>query len=574
LAAEPWRKIGLLSSGFNCRTKSLQRILSRSALPRTRVRLSLAAVFVTFGCLAALSPAGARPDYRATGGTLQVVLSSDLDYVDPGLSYLSTGWEVQYAVGCKLLNYPDKQGADGSILRPEVATSLPRISSGGRTYTFRIRKGYRFANGDPVTASSFAAAFNRDANPTFQSPAQFFLADIVGAKEVIRGKRSKISGIRVTGDSISFTLQQPAPDFLSRVAMPFFQAIPPGLAGAIDSSGVTSASTCGPYYVDAWVRGKSLTLKRNPYYDGPRPHNSDAIVYTIGNTQADNERAILDSKADYAADGIPAIDTAGLARRFGVNRQQFWVRTRLGVAYFALNHDRPLFRNNPRLAQAVNFAIDRRALLQQAGFQAGVATDHILPPGVPGFRQCGCYPLDGPDLTKAKALAKGNTRSGQAMLWTSNRTVDQLQAQILQFDLEKIGLHVTVQTFSRAVQIEKESTRGAAYDITSEGWMADYNDPFDFVNVLLSGTAIRQINGYNVAYYNSPEYNKRMADAARLVGGARYSAYGQLDLDIMKTDPPWIPTYNFNARILVSKRVGCMTFNPVYQVDLAALCVK
>jgi peptide/nickel transport system substrate-binding protein len=503
-----------------------------------------------------------------------VLLSGDIDYVDPGLTYLASSWEIQYSVACKLLNYPDKQGPAGGVLQPEVAAGLPTISNGGRTYTFRIRPGYRFANGEPVTAASFATAFNRDANPTFQSPAQFFLADVVGAQEVIAGKRAKISGIRVTRGAIAFTLKRAAPDFLSRVAMPFFQAVPATLAGAIDPSGVKSVPTCGPYYIASWVPGKSLKLKRNSFYRGPRPHNANAINYTFGGSLGDNEHAVLAGSADYAADGIPPTDISGLARRFGVNRSQFWIKTRLGVAYLALNHDRPLFRNNPKLAQAVNFAIDRKAMLEQAGFGAGVATDHILPPGVPGSRACGCYPLAGPDLKKARSLAKGHTRGGKAVLWTSNRRTELLQAQVIQYDLAKIGLKVSVKTFPRPVQIEKEGTRGAAFDITSEGWLADYNDPFDFINVLLSGTAIRSSNSYNVAYYNNSVYNLRMAAAANLVGQDRYAAYAKLDSEIMRNDPPWIPIYNLNARLLVSKRIGCMTFNPVYQVDLAALCIR
>jgi ABC-type oligopeptide transport system substrate-binding subunit len=271
---------------------------------------------------------------------------------------------------------------------------------------------------------------------------------------------------------------------------------------------------------------------------------------------------------------MPAGDAAALAKKFGVNHTQFWVQTSLGVAYLALNHDRPLFKNNPGLAKAVNFAIDRRALLAQAGFGAGRATDHILPPGVPGARKCNCYPLAAPDFRKAAALAKGNMRGGNAVLWVSDKPGDLLQAKTIQYDLSKIGLRVSVQSFARPVQIEREGTRGAAFDIVMDGWMADYNDPYDFINTLLSRGAIRAYNNNNIAYYRSARYDRQMVQAARLRGAARYNAYGSLDIQMMKDDPPWAPLYNFNRRILISKRTGCLTFNPVYQVDLAALCLQ
>src|ERR1041384_3378366 len=88
------------------------------------------------------------------GGTYVVELSTDVDYTDPGLDYLSTGWEIQYATGGKLMNYPAKNGAQGGPTQPELATGWPRISNTGKTYAFTIRSGYKFANGQAVTAAS------------------------------------------------------------------------------------------------------------------------------------------------------------------------------------------------------------------------------------------------------------------------------------------------------------------------------------------------------------------------------------------------------------------------------------
>src|SRR5437868_862279 len=225
------------------------------------------AIFVALlAALIAASAGSVNSSADAAGtadGILRVVLSSDIDYIDPSLDYLTTGWEIQYAVACKLLNYPDADGSAGSRLRPEVAAAWPRVSSDGKTYTFAIRSGFRFSNGEPVTATSFADAFNRDANPALQSPSQSFIADIVGVEAVLRGQRKTISGIRVANNEITFKLTRPAPDFMSRVAMPFFQAIPDDLRRATNPAGVSNFASCGPYYVASWVRGRSLTIKRN-----------------------------------------------------------------------------------------------------------------------------------------------------------------------------------------------------------------------------------------------------------------------------------------------------------------------
>ncbi len=109
----------------------------------------------------------------------------------------------------------------------------------------------------------------------------------------------------------------------------------------------------------------------------------------------------------------------------------------------------------------------------------------------------------------------------------------------MQFNLKQIGLNVNSHLFARAVQIDKEGTRGEPFDITSEGWIADYADPYDFINVLLSGDSIHASNNNNVAYFNDPTYNKQMRAAALLSGQPRYTAYGNLDVSMMAKNPPW-----------------------------------
>src|SRR5213082_2234326 len=145
------------------------------------MRNKLGIAFVVL--LAALCTAGAATatNKAKTGGTLNVDLTTDVDYTDTALSYLSTGWELEYATGLKLLNYPDGLGPRTSQLVPEAAAGFPKVSNNGRTYDFTIKTGFtKFSNGQPVTAASFKAAFDRDIDPKMQSPAAQFLTDVVG----------------------------------------------------------------------------------------------------------------------------------------------------------------------------------------------------------------------------------------------------------------------------------------------------------------------------------------------------------------------------------------------------------
>jgi peptide/nickel transport system substrate-binding protein len=507
----------------------------------------------------------------AVGGTLNIDLPNDVDYTDPALDYLSTGWEIEYSTCLKLMNYPDANGAKGSQLVPEAATGFPKVSNNGKTYDFNVKASYtKFSNGAPVTAANFKAAFDRDADPKMQSPALPFFSDVVGS-----GK-SPVSGVKVNGSHLIINLTHASPDFLARVAMPFFCAVPTNLAH--DPNGVLAPASAGPYYISDRVPNKSITIKKNPNYKGKRPHNVNQIEYTIGNSLPATYLRVQNGATDYAAAGIPPASYSEAAQKYGINKGQFWVKPQLGISYIALNHDRAAFKGaqGTALAKAVNYAIDRQAMLAQGGYLAGKRTDQVLPPGLAGFRDASLYPLKGPDLATAKKwAAKAGVKSGQTLeYYTSNTGSAPLVAQILQFNLKQIGITVNTHLFARAVQIDKEGTRGEPFDLTSEAWIADYADPYDFINVLLSGDNLHAANNNNVAYFNDPKYNKAMQSASLLSGGARYTAYGNLDVSMMKDNPPWAARNNFNDRILVSKRVGCFTYNSIYSVDLAAVCIK
>jgi peptide/nickel transport system substrate-binding protein len=536
-----------------------------------------------FAGSAASGTARATSHGAKKGGTLNVDLTTDIDYADPSLSYYVPSWEIEYATALKLLNYPDAEAPRGSQIVPEAAVAMPRVSNGGKTYVFKIRPGFRLSNGAKVTAANFAYAINRAAKHEMQSQAQPFMSDIAGAQAAFDGKASTVSGVKAHGMTLSITLTHAAPDFLVRLATPFFQAIPLNLP--IDPNGVHHVDSGGPYYIDSYTPNKQIVIKRNKYYGGKRPHNVNTIVYSVGKSLEAIQLEVERGSSDYAADGVPPSAYADLAKKYGVTKKpgksgQLQLRTTLSVFYLAMNtsygsnKSNPLFKNNTALRKAVNYAIDRRALLAQSGYLAGSKTDQILPPGMPGFTDAKIYPLKSPDFNRAKRLAKGHTKDGNLVLYSSNRGAAILRAQIYQYDLGQLGLKVDVKQFPRAVQFSKGGVRGEPFDATDEGWGADYADPFDFINVLLDGDLIHAENNNNFAYMNVPAYNKRMAKAALLSGPARYRAYGQLDISIQKNVAPWASYRNASQRNFISKHFGCYVFNPVMQTDLAAACVK
>ena len=510
------------------------------------------------------------------GGTLRVDLTSDFDFIDPALAYFSHSWQLGFMTEAKLLNFPDREASRGGLrIIPEVAQSLPNISRNGRVYTFNLRNTYRFHTGARITAANFVAAFNRNAQRRMSSPATTFMEDIVGANAVHQGRASRISGVRALGPyRLQIRLTKNSPDLLARLTMPFFSAIP--LNTPIVPEGVNApAGFGGPYYVQSWDKGRTAVLVRNRFYRGPRPANPDRIVYNIG-IALDAQRLRCE-RGDSDICGFPPASACELRDRYGVNRGRFFVKGQAVVWFLNFNHDEPLFRGNNRLKQAVNHAVDRNEIVnrvnQLQGCNAASPTDQILPIDFPGFRNWNIYSLRGANTTRARQLAQGATRGGKVRFWTFRTSWGPAVSQVVQFNLRQIGLETDITALDRVVQTTRAGNRNTNdYDMLLNGWGEDYPDPYDFINILLSGTSLGPENNFsNLSYFNEPRWNRRMAQAHQLFGAQRLRAYAILDRDLMRGPAPMAPLFNTNARILVSERVRNYIFHKVYGSDFAAL---
>ena len=543
-------------------------------------RLLGIALAITGLSLLLVAAATAAPSAQR-GGTVVVDMTTDVDYIDPQLSYYGETWKLEGATACKLFNWPDKEGTAGAVATPEVAAGLPLVSKDGKTYTFTIRKGFRFSNGKAVTAKSFADAFNRFANPRMQSTGVQFLDIVKGAQAVINGDAGSISGVKASGSKLVVQLTRASPDFLARTTMPFVQAIDATLAGQIDANGINQYASCGPYYFSSRTPGRSITLKRNPYYKGSRAANPDTIQVNIGNDVAVAFQNVEKGTTDYASGGIPATEWKNVTTKYGLNKKDGRVQVRplLDIRYIALNHARPLFKDNPQLAKAVNWVVDRQAFSAQGGYLFGKRTGQILPPGMLGYKPQGIYPLrvTANTIKQAKKLAEGNLRGGKAVLWSSNAGFAPLQAQLIQYNLKQIGIDAEVKLLPRAQQFTNAGNpKTADFDLTIERWGADYADPYDWVNILLDGTQVTHPQHNNYAYFNVAKYNREMTAASLLTGPSRGAAYAALDGTMMRNDPPWAPLVNSNDRVFLSSKVGCLTINEAQGSGplLNVICVK
>jgi peptide/nickel transport system substrate-binding protein len=504
------------------------------------------------------------------GGTLRLNASdTDYEYIDPALAYDAIGWATLYAVNMMLLNYPDKPAsAGGNLLVPEAAAGFPTVSKDGKTYVFTVRNGLRFSDGSNVTAAAFARAITRACHPDQSSPAVAFVGNVQGCL-AFNSRQGQLSGVRAQGRKLTVRLVQADPTFLAQIAMPFFAAVKPNMP--INARGENVYPSAGPYRIVSREPRRSLVLERNRFYRGSRPANPDRIVVTVNTDQNQSLLQTRAGQADYDLNGVPGVANAQLADEFGVNKGRYFVNPLLGTGYIALNTARPTFRN-VKARQAVNYAVDRPALLRTRGKFGGARTDQILPPQLPGFLPAKLYPLTGAQPAKARELWPNG---GEINFLHTTSSTSVALAQVAKYNLEQAGFRVTLKPQPFGVAINTMGTRGNEIDAFSVAWIADYFDPFDFINVLLDGRSIQERNNNNYSYWNSPKYNRLMDAASKLTGEARYTAYGKLDVDIMRNAAPWIPVFTYTSRDFISPRVENFIFHPVYgRAVINALAIK
>lgn len=508
------------------------------------------------------------PTRPASGGTARVnaVGIGFADRASPAY------WQIRYATCAKLVNYPDAPVPDGSRLIPELARTLPIRSADGKTYTFTIRKGFRFSSGAPVTAQTVKYTIEWNLNPKFTHGDAGFLADIVGARAYASGRATDLTGVQAHGSTLTIHLLAPVPDLLSRVeqstcVVPVGTPFDPGLYPL-------NIPSAGPYYVSSYTPGQGVVLERNPHYGGRRPRRLDRIELTLRVSRQRSVAEIKAGTADYAADGVPRGDQQALNARYGPDSkaakdkgQEYFVDPFPEVDFLVLNTHRPLFRD-ARLRRAVNYAIDRRALARLGSpllTRGSIPTEDYLPPGIPGYRNVHPYPFT-PDLRAARRLAAG-AAGKTAVLYTCNYSNCLQIANIVRRDLHRIGITVRIEAFSEPSYFNRIGT-GEPYDLALAGWIAGRLDPSEFLNALLSATE------WNLPTLDDPLYQHRLSAAERLSGTRRDLAYAQLDAQLVRDAAPLVAWGNAVDHDFFSARIGCQIYQPIYGIDLAALCIK
>jgi ABC-type oligopeptide transport system substrate-binding subunit len=189
-----------------------------------------------------------------------------------------------------------------------------------------------------------------------------------------------------------------------------------------------------------------------------------------------------------------------------------------------------------------------------------------------GFRNAHAYPIEGPDLARAKRLADKGTRT--AVLYSVDESSSLRRAHVLVTNLAAIGIRVEVHKFPYAVLLKKEARANEPFDIAESNWTPDgWFDPFYWLNDLFDSNLAHTADYWNLSHFDEPSYNRRLETAAQLTGAARYRAYARLDADLTRKASPIVVYASPSREDFFSARMGCQVHGP-YGMDLAALCIR
>ena len=167
------------------------------------------------------------------------------------------------------------------------------------------------------------------------------------------------------------------------------------------------------------------------------------------------------------------------------------------------------------------------------------------------------------------------SRRGAAVLYISDNPADDVVAAVIVRDLARIHIDVRIRAFRTADYNRRIHPRAEPFDMAVSGFVADYLDPYDFINVQLSGRNIPAVGNQNLSHFDDPTFNRRMDAAAALTGSGRYAAYARLDAELMREAVPMVPFANEYRFEFVSSSLGCVVLAPAAGgLDYAAACLK
>jgi len=479
------------------------------------------------------------------GGSITLDTTSNFQHFDPAISYFSVDNEVVDEVYETLLTYNGPKAVLGRGLAANWS-----VSSDGKTYTFQIRHGVSFTNGDPVTAQSFVDEFERVLGKGgINSPGEGFVDPIiVGSTDYHNHKATAIRGLSTPDPyTLVIKLTKPEPFFPMVIAMPFFSAVDQKYITSVGANAfdVNKAMGTGPFMLQT-ATGNTVVLVKNSHYwktDSAGNHLPYLDKVTINVNKNGTVDALHFEQGSTAVIGnlfggipsssFPIFEQNPKLKKTLVSEAQ-------NEVWFIGQSSKYAPFSNPKVRVALEYAIDKKKIVQLENGRGQVA-NQPLPPGIDGYMNSLPENVDYTyDPAKAKQLlaAAGYPNGFTTTLYSMNDPDFVKITNSIQNDLETIGIKCNIRMLDDN-EYWTEAEQGK-FPLFIGGWVQDFPDPSDFLNTLLNGN---EAPYNNMTWYNNPQVNAWLNQAQTDTNQTERSAlYNKVTLQML-SDGPWIPLY-------------------------------
>jgi peptide/nickel transport system substrate-binding protein len=589
--------------------------------PIRRLALAVVAAAVAASLVVAAGGAGRTTKSKvAAGGTYKVGWGQAFgftDNMDPVGEYLAEGIGIHTNLLTRtLVGYKHLPGAAGNQIVADIATTVPKPTNGGKTYTFHIKPGVKFSPpvNRQVTSADFLNEFKRIATPKDGAQYSFYYSVIKGFTS---GKGKTISGIQTPNPStIVFNLTAPTGDFLYRLSMPAAGPQPNEVTKCFDGQaekyGQDMVST-GPYMIQGidkldtsscanvkpvsgydGATGTHMILVRNPNYeqktDQYRKNLPDEFDFLV---DANSDDIFNKVSAGEFQDEVANPPSQVLRRYVQQHSSSLHQNSGDRTWYLTMNLTQAPF-DDIHVRKAMNWIMDKHALVQAwGGPTIGQVANHIVPDTLFNNQLSEYKPYKTPgdrgSLSKAKAAMKGSkydtsgngTCSASACknvyLLADTRPQDGKMIPVIQAAASKIGITFKVHTVNGAYPTLQTPSKNIPLG-ERPGWGKDYADPLTFFAPLFDGRTIIPNGNTNYSLVgitasqcktlkvtgnctNVPSVNKQLDKCSVLLGQPRLTCYENLDKTLMTTVVPWVPYLWSTATHITAPNVTSWQFD-------------
>ena len=514
-----------------------------------------------------------------TSGEIRAAVTSFPDSLDPALAYTGEALQALWVVYTPLLSYAHAEGVAGTRIVPGLARALPKISADGKTYRLQLRNGLKYSDGQPVRASDFEHSVKRILN--LESPGTSYFERIAGAGAYLRsGKaRGDISGIETddrTG-AITISLDEPYGPFANVLAMTFGGLVPSDTP--FENQTKSPPAGVGAYKLANVRVNRGYDLVKAPGFDveGMPGGRLDTISLEVVKNRGRQTQSVTRNDLDYMTDP-PAPDQIRSVRdRFEGKRYREFVTN--STYFFFLNHRLAPF-NNKAVRQAVNYALDERALVRVFGglLEPGC---NFLPPGLAGYEKIEpCTygdPNAPPDLARARQLVKQAGAEGEAVtVYGTGEPEAKGATEYFADVLSQIGLKGSPRIIPSANYYATIGNRQTRAQAGFANYFQDFARATTFFSIVDSAS-IADTNSTNFGNIDDPQIDATLARADRNPSAEAVAKdYAAVDRRLLE-EAHLVPYGNRKLSVFFSERINfddCTAWHPVYNLDYTSLCLK